>query len=428
MSSVVKTELDLFTTLPLQTCIQKGLWVEYQPLSSLESSGPVEFHIPGSSNEYIDIYQTQLMVKGKIVKKDKNELDLKVDKVAPVNLFLHSLFSQVDLYLNDKMVTSATNLYSYRSYLETVLNYSPPAKQSQLSASLWSTDSAGAMDDLTFERNDGAKVRIKYANDCVKSFEMLGPLHLDMCFQEKLLPNGVSLKIRMIRNKPAFYLMSDTGEDYTFDFEKVCMYVRKVVLSPECLLAQTRVNIVAPMKYPCNRVVCRMFTLPAGFHTGNIDNAILGTMPRRLVLGLLQNSTTNGNFKTNPYNFKHYDLNYLCVQMDGEQFPSKALQPDYANKLCIRSYMSLFTGLNVYRQDSGNGISKSDYMTGYTLYAFDLSPDLNEGGHVNVQKQGSLRVEMTFKKPLPHTVNCLLYCEYENLLQITSDRQILTDF
>ena len=63
-----------------------------------------------------------------------------------VNNFLHSLFKQVDVYLKEKQVTQAMGTYSYRSYLETLLNYGPSAKESQLTAALFYKDTAGKMD------------------------------------------------------------------------------------------------------------------------------------------------------------------------------------------------------------------------------------------------------------------------------------------
>ena len=42
---------------------------------------------------------------------------------GPVNLFLHSLFNQVDVHLNDSMVSTASNIYAYRAMMETLLTY-----------------------------------------------------------------------------------------------------------------------------------------------------------------------------------------------------------------------------------------------------------------------------------------------------------------
>ena len=39
-----------------------------------------------------------------------------------MNNWLHSLFSQVDVYLNDTLVTPSSNTYPFRAYVDTVLN------------------------------------------------------------------------------------------------------------------------------------------------------------------------------------------------------------------------------------------------------------------------------------------------------------------
>ena len=132
-----KAELDLFTVPPTNISMVKGTMIESLPISTL-GDGPVEFHI-NSDEEYIDLGRTVLYVKAKIVKKDKSNLGDDT-KVGPVNLWLHSLFFQIDIQLNGKLVTSSINTYPYKAYLETLLSYWSDAKESQLSSELWYLD------------------------------------------------------------------------------------------------------------------------------------------------------------------------------------------------------------------------------------------------------------------------------------------------
>ena len=53
-----------------------------------------------------------LYVQTKITKQDGTNLDAN-DPVGPVNLLLHSLFSQVDISLNGRQVTPSTNRPTY---------------------------------------------------------------------------------------------------------------------------------------------------------------------------------------------------------------------------------------------------------------------------------------------------------------------------
>ena len=96
------SELDLFFVPPTQTSIENGTWVEYHPLTTVGDGSPIEFDISGTGEDYIDLGNTMLYVQAKITKQDGTDLDAN----DPVNLLLHSLFSQVDISLNGTQVTS----------------------------------------------------------------------------------------------------------------------------------------------------------------------------------------------------------------------------------------------------------------------------------------------------------------------------------
>jgi hypothetical protein len=136
-----KAELDLFSVPPTQTSLAKGHWIDFQPVSSLSDGGPITFLVPGTE-DYADLSKTILVVRAKVTKADRADLDAD-EKVGVVNNFLHSLFKQVDVFLKEKQVTQATGTYAYRAYLETLLNYGPAAKKSQLTTSLFYKDMAG---------------------------------------------------------------------------------------------------------------------------------------------------------------------------------------------------------------------------------------------------------------------------------------------
>ena len=63
-----KTELNVFSVQPTQTSIEYGNYVEYHPLSSIADSGPIEFDVSSSGQNYLDFANTQLLVKARITK------------------------------------------------------------------------------------------------------------------------------------------------------------------------------------------------------------------------------------------------------------------------------------------------------------------------------------------------------------------------
>jgi len=202
----LKSELDLFSVSPTQTSIESGSFVEYHPIASITNdSSTIEFVIPGSGQDYCDLASTQLYVRAEITKATGLPLAA-TDEVGPVNLFLHSLFSDVEIKLNDVSVTSSNNTYPYRAYLETLLSYAPPAKQTQLTSAMYYKDEAGHMEDanpLAADAQKGIKTRHSFFTDG-KIVDMMGCIHADLFFQDRYLPSDVGLRVWLLRSKDSF--------------------------------------------------------------------------------------------------------------------------------------------------------------------------------------------------------------------------------
>ena len=116
-----KSELDVFSVSPTQTSIEYGNYVEYHPLSSITDSGPIEFDVSFSGQNYLVFSSTQLLVKVKLIRG--NGVDITdADHLGGVNLFLHSLFQQLDVSINGVQVSQSSGTYAYRAYIESLLS------------------------------------------------------------------------------------------------------------------------------------------------------------------------------------------------------------------------------------------------------------------------------------------------------------------
>jgi hypothetical protein len=128
-----------------------------------------------------------------------------------------------------------------------------------------------------------------------------------------------------------------------------------------------------------------------------------------VVIGYVDNDAYNSTYAKNPFNFKHYNLTQIKVFLDGQQQHIKSLEPNFVTNQTIRAYMSLFSGTGKPQRGEGNDIAREDYSGGYTLYAFDLTPDLAEEGRFNLSREGSVRVDLKFAAALPNTINVIAY-------------------
>ena len=115
--------------------------------------------------------------------------------------------------------------------------------------------------------------------------------------------------------------------------------------------------------------------------------------------------------------------------MDGQQQHAiRPIQPDYEHRLYIRAYNSLFAGTGKLCKDEGLFISRDDYGNGYALYAFDLTADLGEDDHFSLSRQGSVRLALKFAVALDVTVSVVAYAEFENVIEVDRDRNVVFDF
>ena len=80
--------------------------VSYKPIGNLGEDGPYDFQISGSGAQYLYFKGTRVYAQIKIVKADGSDI-ASTENCGPINNTLDSLFRQVDVTLQDKLVSTA---------------------------------------------------------------------------------------------------------------------------------------------------------------------------------------------------------------------------------------------------------------------------------------------------------------------------------
>jgi len=426
---------DLFIVPATQVVEDKGQWIDYQPVTALStSSNQIEFSIVGGEN-YIDLSKTMIFVKLKVTKGDGTDL-AEDEKTAPVNNTLQSLFKQVDFYVNGVQLTQSTSTYSFKSIIETLINYGPAAKQSQLTGALYYKDTAGSMDVTdctTAGTNKGLKTRYSFTKESYL-VDLWGPLHVDALFTDRLLLNHVNLTFKLTLNTSAFMLMSgETAPTHKISIQNAYLKMRTVKVSPTVQMRHIQeLRKGQTAKYPIRRVDCKTYTIPSGvpsIHKGDLFN---GSIPKRVVIGMIDSTAFNGSYTKNPYNFKLYEATSISLTVDGEQIPFKPLTlklSDAKETNFMEAYQTLFSGTGRLFSDSGIDIARSDYNQGYGLIAMDITPDLcSSSSHFNQKQKGNLSLEIQFNRGLTAAVNLIVYGEFEAVYEIDYSRHVTFDY
>ena len=459
-----KSEIDSFSVPPTQQSLERGRWIGYAPLSSVENTdSPINFLVTGT-DEYIDLSKTILTVTGKIVKDNESVLDgANQTNVAPVNNFLHSLFKQVDVYLNGKQVTPAMGTYPYRAYIETLLNYDVSAKKSQFTSALYYKDTATQMDEAgslpsTVADANNKKVRVpgtgnqgfakrsKFIQNS-KQFVLSGPIFADIFMTDRLLLNMMDLRVVLNRSSNTFCLMdlsnkANPAVKPKVQLSHVELKIRKVKLDQAVSDEIERTLKQTPALYPIRRVECKILTVPQNLPTTRQDNIFSGLIPKTFVVGFVTADAAGGVYGKNPYNFAHFGVTSLSLTANGEEIPFKQLTLKYPKKANAEidttageddaldfneAYNTLFSGTGKIYSNAGLDIDRDDYPGGFALYAFDLTPDMCKSSqYFNTVQRGSLSLALTFQSQSePLALVC--YGDFENVIRIDAERNAIYD-
>jgi uncharacterized protein (DUF2132 family) len=418
----VKSELDLFTVPLKQESVASGTWTELKAVAALNNSYVIEFHSSGSGDDYVDPANMYLHLQARVVKKDGNNLEAAAP-VGPVNNWMNALFKEVILDLNGTIISHFN--YAYKSDVELKTSFGEGAKNTQLESVLYEKDDHD-LNNLT--TNTGFVKRQKYTKDS-QVVDMCGKLHLDITNQDKFLPNGVDMNLKLIRNSDEFVLMSSAPDAYKVEIVDASLFVRKTKLFPEVQAAHIKAFERGPARYPIQRGEVKTFTLASGARSFSQENVYNGQLPKRLIVAMVDNSAFNGDVAENPFNYKNQKLNRMAIYVDGTQVPSKPLTPDFENNRIARAFVNLSQATGKYFQDEDNGITREDFGNGYALFAFDLTPDLSGDSEVHSHlTRGNLRIELGFAEDLAKTVTLVVYGQFSNTLLIDRNRNVITDF
>ena len=177
--------------------------------------------------------------------------------------------------------------------------------------------------------------------------DMMGRLHVDLFLQDKFLINGVDVKIRLVRSKPAFALMAGgVNPDYKITIVNATLFAKKATLNPTVQMAHIKALEKSTVKYPMRSVDCKVYSILAGARSHTHENLFLGILPKRLVLCCIDNDAYNGAYEKNPFHAKNNDINFL------QTFPAQFRR----RPLC----QELHESVHLDRQDLAGGGERSD--------------------------------------------------------------------
>jgi hypothetical protein len=402
-------------------------YITLRPFHNLPDKGPIEFMLK-DNKEYINLQETTLTVKCKIVNADGTAIVSKVakdDQVAFVNNAMHSLFRDVEVRINDKRVEGGDNNYAYKSYIASVFRFSKETQEGQLFSIGFVRDDYNTMDAV--ENKGYIKRKTWTDKGAVKEFK--GKLNIDFLNQPRFLVPGADLYIKFERAKDVFSIFSTVADlRPKVVIQSMTLQLLAEKVNPQVI--QQHVHAMsqgAPALYPLQRVeidtmICKRES------TGETKDFLFhGKIPKYIIMLMVANTAMNGDYTKNPYNFKHFNVSYVHLTKDRDNAPFPPFEPNFANDNVLQEYISLFQSNGVLGKNTVLPISYDEFKSGYTNFQWNLTDD-GKGSNSTGDPRGNLKIEVKFSEPLPEAINVMLYGIMDSNVMVYLDDVVEMDY
>ena len=432
-------EIALFSRPPVNVAEDRISWHEIRPsyMSNAEYSS-INFSILGNSSQYLKLSDSELYVRITIQKEDGTPYKIfdEANKLlpikeretgTPIDLILHSMWSSVDIKMNNNLVSESGTNYMYKALMETLLSYDENTKKIQLANEGFTGDS-GDFTQINPDSppyNHGLKIRHKWFKDFV-TVEFVGPLMADICNQDRLILPEVDVDIKLWPTRDEFRLITHpVGLRCKLLIDEIYLNVCKVNVSPEVMMGHNAALEIADSIYPFARTDIRTFNIAEGNFGMNIEDIWQGKVPTRLVVGFVKSQAYNGDYHLNPFHFEHFDVSDIGFFVNGKATPRPAYKLDIENGIYLQGLNSLYKITGKTMENSDIGITRETYQQGYTLIGFDVDPTTSpDFRYLGKPHKGHTKLEIRFKRGLPTPVTVILYATFPENMTIDQARNV----
>ena len=412
------SEVMLFEPVMQQTFLQKEFDRKFHPIATIQPASPIEFFVKNSEKLYLDLNSSRIMVRCQVQKKDGTPMpDAAACKTGAVNLLLHSIFKEVTVQFNNKTVSDPSNMYAYRSYLETLINSTKETQKFRLKTEGWHRDKSENMDEAEPKDNTGLVERRKY---CAESPDiiLIGRPHADVFHIDKLIPPGIDMSIKFMPHDDKFIFMSAEGANFgpKLVIKEMNLIIHTKQLSDSTEFAHRSLVGEKNMRLPYNRVMMKHVAIPSGSSTICLDNIFTGALPDLVVMGFVADAAFSGSYTANPFNFQNFKIKRLDMFANGNKVSQMGYKTDYAKKLYNDGYFTFQDQLSFGEGERCINLTPEEWANGFNLYSFKLTNGPIGSGTVGPRSHsetGSARLEVDFDQAPANNLKLIIM--YQNL-------------
>ena len=400
---------------------------EIYPTTSLDENC-IEFEFQTDRNYYVDLRQSFLSLKLKFVKgrgydtqeskekkkehnvesvvftetgDDSDQEEEKVARVTYVNNIMHSIFSNVEVYINNQQIYNSNGLYAHKYYISNsfkavISEYKGVLQCEGYDYEQDPEDNNNTLPDPFFTR----RMKLLSRSD---GFMLYGKLRIDFFSTFELLYPIMKIRLRLIRARPNFYMISD-NPNVSLGIVDCSLYTRRIALEDDYRKKRMVMLAYAPLEYNYLETLAKTLIIPARQNQFIQKNVFNNAPIRRIAIAMNTNSAFTGSFTENPFWYQQFDLRQIGILRGGQPYV------DFDTVDNFRLYVTTMKAMNF--QDDIPSIPSDDFKDHYVL-VFDLTSmqDVTQNCHYPELVGEPLRLELNFTNPLENVTELIVLGE-----------------
>lgn len=417
--------LDFFSPRPLQECIEGKFVLRLQPSSGIPANpSNLSFYSPPVPSCYLDISRVKLRMLLQLKKPNGNPLAEGENNTGVVCNLPDSLFSHVDILLNEKSVVPHPENSSYKNILSLYSRATDAAIKTHQASCLAYVDE----DASSTVQSQGWAKRREVFNES-NQVEVISRLKNDICSVRNnlLILDNVSLRVNYQLHPDRHYLWCAASPADAklniLEAELLVPYVRvnrELAIGVDMTLSQTNA------RYNFKSCQVKTFTLGAGATQLSLPVTFSGTLPAMFAMLIVETTAFNGTVTSSPYNFLHANIRRLSIFVNDREHRYSA---DFSKPmLCTEMYESIATalGLDTSDYETSNQFTLARYCKGMYCIMLDNTSDSsgNASESINLPLMGTISVSAEFDSPVARGLTVLCIGEFDRAVEIDQARQV----
>ena len=323
---------------------------------------------------------------------------------------MHSIFSNVEVYINSQQIYNSNGLYAHKSYFSNNFKAAISEYKGVLHCEGYDyeqdpEDNNKPLLDPFFRR----RMKLLSRPD---GFMLYGKLGIDFISTSELLCPNTKIRLRLIRARPNFYMISD-NPNVSLGIVDCSLYTRRIALKDGYHKKRMDMLAYAPVEYKYLETLAKTFIIPARQNQFIQENILNNAPIRQVAVAMNTNSAFTGSFTENPFWYKQFYLRQIRILRGGQPI----VEFDTADD--CRLYVTTMKAMNF--QDDIPSIP-IDYFKDNHVLVFDLTSmqDATENCHYPELVGEPLRLELNFTNLLENYTELIVLGE--RMLSVAVDR------